>query len=61
MGTLLHGVNHVAILTADMDRFLRFYQEGCAATVVHDDPNLPPSSFATSGECCNSRQQRGDV
>ena len=39
MGTLLHGVNHVAILTADMDRFIRFYQEAFEATVVHDNPN----------------------
>ncbi len=27
MGTLLNGVNHVAILTADMERFIRFYRE----------------------------------
>ncbi|MGQ4807565.1 hypothetical protein NKDENANG_00919 [Candidatus Entotheonellaceae bacterium PAL068K] len=39
MGTPLHGVNHVAILTADMDRFIRFYQEVFEATVVHDNPN----------------------
>ncbi len=39
MGTLLNGVNHVAILTADMERFIRFYQEAFEAKVEHDDPN----------------------
>ncbi len=39
MGTLLNGVNHVAILTADMDRFIRFYQEAFDAEVVSDNPN----------------------
>ncbi len=39
MGTLLNGVNHVAILTADMERFIRFYWEAFEATVEHDDRN----------------------
>lgn len=34
----LNGVNHIAILTADMDRFIRFYQEAFDATVVSDNP-----------------------
>ncbi len=38
MSTLLNGVNHVAILTADMDRFIRFYQEAFDAKVVKDNP-----------------------
>lgn len=39
MGTLVHGVNHIAILTADMERFIRFYQEAFGATVELDNPN----------------------
>ncbi len=39
MGALLDGVNHIAVLTADMDRFIRFYQEAFDATVVMDNPN----------------------
>ena len=39
MATVLDGVNHVAILTRDMDRFIRFYQEAFDATVVHDNRN----------------------
>ncbi|HLH23588.1 MAG TPA: VOC family protein [Chloroflexota bacterium] len=34
----LNGVNHIAILTADMDRFIRFYQEAFDARVVSDNP-----------------------
>jgi catechol 2,3-dioxygenase-like lactoylglutathione lyase family enzyme len=37
--SLLNGVNHIALLTADMDRFIRFYQEAFDAKVVHDNPN----------------------
>jgi catechol 2,3-dioxygenase-like lactoylglutathione lyase family enzyme len=37
METLLDGVNHIALLTRDMDRFIRFYQEVFDATVVHDN------------------------
>src|SRR5262249_21308279 len=37
METVLDGVNHIAVLTKDMDRFIRFYQEAFDATVVHDD------------------------
>src|SRR5215217_3066019 len=37
MATVLDGVNHIAILTRDMDRFIRFYQEAFDATVVHDN------------------------
>ena len=37
METVLDGVNHIAILTRDMDRFIRFYQEAFDATVVHDN------------------------
>ena len=36
--SIIDGVNHVAILTADMDRFIRFWQEAFDANVVHDDP-----------------------
>ncbi len=39
MATVLDGVNHIAILTSDMDRFIRFYQEAFDATVVHDNRN----------------------
>ena len=34
----LNGVNHIAILTADMDRFIRFYQEAFGAEVISDNP-----------------------
>jgi len=37
--SLLDGVNHVAILTSDMDRFIRFYQDAFDAEVVFDNPN----------------------
>ena len=36
---LLDGVNHIALLTRDMDRFIRFYQEVFDAQVVHDNPH----------------------
>src|SRR5881397_2652256 len=39
MGTLVDGVNHIAVLTADMERFIRFYQEAFDATVEHDERN----------------------
>ncbi len=39
MGALLDGVNHIAVLTADMDRFIRFYQEAFDANVIMDNPN----------------------
>ncbi len=39
MAALLSGVNHVALLTTDMDRFIRFYQEVFEATVEMDNPN----------------------
>ena len=32
---LLDGVNHVAIITDDTDRFVRFYEEVLDATVSH--------------------------
>ena len=32
---LLAGVNHVAVITDDTDRFVRFYQEVFDATVSH--------------------------
>ncbi len=35
----LNGVNHIAVLTADMDRFIRFYQEAFDAKVISDNPN----------------------
>jgi catechol 2,3-dioxygenase-like lactoylglutathione lyase family enzyme len=35
----LNGVNHIAVLTADMDRFIRFYQEAFDAKVLSDNPN----------------------
>ncbi len=38
MGKLLNGVNHIAVLTKDMDRFIRFYQEAFGATVEHYNP-----------------------
>jgi catechol 2,3-dioxygenase-like lactoylglutathione lyase family enzyme len=37
--SLLNGVNHIALLTADMDRFIRFYQEAFEAKVLRDNPN----------------------
>src|SRR5919199_5059189 len=36
--TLLDGVNHIAVLTKDMDRFIRFYQEVFDARVTADNP-----------------------
>ena len=39
MGTLVDGVNHIAILTADMERFIRFYQKAFDAKVEHDNRN----------------------
>jgi catechol 2,3-dioxygenase-like lactoylglutathione lyase family enzyme len=39
METLLDGVNHIAVLTADMERFIRFYQEAFDAKVKHDNRN----------------------
>jgi len=39
MGTLVDGVNHIAVLTTDMERFIRFYQEAFDATVEHDERN----------------------
>lgn len=39
MDALLAGVNHIAVLTADMDQFIRFYQEVFDAKVVMDNPN----------------------
>src|SRR5690242_8998535 len=39
MSSLLDGVNHIALLTADMDRFIRFYQEAFDAKVLRDNPN----------------------
>ena len=32
---LLDGVNHVAVITDDTERFVRFYQEVFDATVSH--------------------------
>ena len=34
----LNGVNHIALLTKDMDRFIRFYQEAFDARVLSDNP-----------------------
>jgi catechol 2,3-dioxygenase-like lactoylglutathione lyase family enzyme len=34
----LNGVNHIALLTADMDRFIAFYREAFGAEVVADNP-----------------------
>jgi catechol 2,3-dioxygenase-like lactoylglutathione lyase family enzyme len=36
--TPLNGVNHIALLTNDMERFIRFYQEAFGARVVSDNP-----------------------
>lgn len=36
--TLLDGVNHIAVLTADMDRFINFYQDVFDAQIVMDNP-----------------------
>ncbi|MFN0074536.1 MAG: VOC family protein [Chloroflexota bacterium] len=36
--SVLTGVNHIALLTNDMDRFIRFYQEAFDAEVVSDNP-----------------------
>jgi catechol 2,3-dioxygenase-like lactoylglutathione lyase family enzyme len=37
--SIINGVNHVAILTGDMDRFVRFWGDAFDAKVVHDDPS----------------------
>jgi hypothetical protein len=34
-GVLLDGINHVAVITDDTDRFVRFYKEVFDATVSH--------------------------
>src|SRR6266850_1195895 len=34
MATVLDGVNHIAIVTRDMDRFIHFYREAFDATLV---------------------------
>ncbi|HLG71609.1 MAG TPA: VOC family protein [Chloroflexota bacterium] len=39
MSKLLDGVNHIAVLTKDADRFIRFYTEAFDAEVVADNPN----------------------
>lgn len=36
--SIVDGVNHVAILTADMDRFIHFYEEAFDAKLVSDNP-----------------------
>jgi catechol 2,3-dioxygenase-like lactoylglutathione lyase family enzyme len=36
--SIIDGVNHVAILTADMDRFIHFYEQAFDAQVVSDNP-----------------------
>jgi catechol 2,3-dioxygenase-like lactoylglutathione lyase family enzyme len=36
--SIIDGVNHVAILTSDMDRFIRFYNQAFDAQVVSDNP-----------------------
>jgi catechol 2,3-dioxygenase-like lactoylglutathione lyase family enzyme len=36
MKTPLNGVHHIAVLTKDMERFIRFYQEAFDAKVVRD-------------------------
>ncbi|MBV9119583.1 MAG: VOC family protein [Chloroflexi bacterium] len=36
--SLLNGVNHIALLTSDMDRFIRFYTEVFGAEVLRDNP-----------------------
>ena len=48
---LLEGVNHVAILTNDTDRFVRFYGEVFDATVSHEMETEPGTrlSFVTIG------------
>lgn len=35
---LTTGINHVATLTTDMDRAIRFYEQAFEATVVHEVP-----------------------
>ncbi len=39
MGTLVEGVHHIAVLTTDMERCIRFYQKAFDATVKHDERN----------------------
>ena len=36
---LLTGINHVAIMTGDLDRFIAFYTEALEATVVFEETN----------------------
>jgi catechol 2,3-dioxygenase-like lactoylglutathione lyase family enzyme len=42
---LLDGVNHVAVMTKDTDRFLAFYQEVFEATVAQDGDGPPGMRF----------------
>jgi catechol 2,3-dioxygenase-like lactoylglutathione lyase family enzyme len=50
---LLDGYNHVAILTSDTDRFIRFYREVCVANPdgkpgVFNPPGTPARRYAGS-------------
>ena len=38
---LLAGVNHVAVITDDTERFVRFYREVFDATVSHREADRP--------------------
>ena len=46
MATVLDGVNHIAIVTRDMDRFIRCYQEAFEATVVPCNSSTMPAGAA---------------
>src|SRR5438105_4563388 len=37
MKSPLNGVNHIAVLTKDMERFISFYQEAFGAKVLRDN------------------------
>ena len=41
---LTDGFNHVAVITADTERFHAFYQEVFDATVLRDGPEAPEGS-----------------
>jgi len=53
MATVLDGVNHIAIVTRDMDRFIHFYREAFDATLVRQrqpaqlDPWLQRATTST--------------
>jgi Glyoxalase/Bleomycin resistance protein/Dioxygenase superfamily len=66
---LLDGVNHVALITDDTERFVRFYQEVFDAKVSHREQIGPgtltmidlSSDCSCGGTCRGCRRRRADV